>query len=375
MSVIKQEDIALAAGIARSTVAMVLNGTASKYGISEKTIKKVEKISLDLGYSKNIFASSLRSRKSNLVGVIGAITATSIAQLRLGMIAKRLKDEGFFVILEDLFWVDNPAKLIADISAFMPEGLIISDTGRGKSMEIGLSFIRSKGIPVIFVDTYESRKYDNIRVDRKLVGYMASAHLFNQGYEKVFYTIPRDLVSRKTGSRNWKIVERYEGFRSAFEEYRKNEDPEDFLIELDDSQKLEENNYQRGYFFGKSFLKTVKSFPAGIVATNDQVAIGLMKSLAEEKIRIPEEVGVVGTENLAESEFSRVPLSTVKFPVEEIARKACDVLLSRIEGDEGERVFLEITPELITRESSLRLPGKNIAEEALIEKTNTADVK
>jgi len=77
-----------------------------------------------------------------------------------------------------------------------------------------------------------------------------------------------------------------------------------------------------------------------------------MKSLFENHVKIPEQIGIVGSENLPESEFSTIPLSTVEFPVNILVEKVSEKLINRIEGDTSEPVFLEIAPKLKCRQSS-----------------------
>lgn len=352
MGQVNQSHVASAAGVSRATVSMVLNGTAGKYGISKDTAGKVLEAVKELNYTRNAWASSLKQGKSNMVGIFSWIADAPVRQLRQNIMAGYLRSRKFNVTTEDFYWTKNPGSVLMEIAGFRPEGLIICDL-ESRRIDSALKFMKDRGIPIVLVDAYGKRDYCNVRIDREMVGYLATRHLLEQGRERIYYTLPREVCTKKAYS-NRSCYYRFMGFRRALGEANRDSHLEKYLLYMPrEALAKGRNNYKWGYELGKKFLMEGVRFPAGVVTTNDQIAIGLVRALVEEGIRVPEDVAVVGNEDLPESAFCMVPLSTVRFPIEKVAHTACEMLLSKIGGARSDNHPIEIMPELVIRESSV----------------------
>lgn len=344
MKHLTQKDIAKMVGVSRTAVSFTLNKRASLYRINPKTQKKILEVSKRMGYSKNLFASYLRTKKSNLIGILGAVYQVPIRQARQDLLAQYFKDRGFQVFIQDFHWSDDRIQLIKEMEELRPEGLIVTEPEPEEVIEY-LRIIQKRGLPIVLVDGPKVKGFDQVRIDRKKGVYLGVKHLFEQNYERVFLTLQKDTFY-------WAISERFQGFKKAYKEFKKDAFPEKFLIWSEEKQYT--NSYLLGYQIGKKFFSQERDLSAGIMALNDQVAIGLMKYMLENGVKIPQDIGLVGSENLPEGEFAYVSLTTIKFPIEELVEKVGEILLQKISGNKNEMMTFNIEPKLIVRQSSLK---------------------
>ncbi|MCD6407789.1 LacI family DNA-binding transcriptional regulator, partial [bacterium] len=344
MKEITMKDIAREAGVSYTAVSLTLSGKGDEYRIKKETQKKILKIAEKLGYSRNIFASYLKKKRSDFVGIVGSSYRMPVRHYRQNLIAEKLKKAGYNIIIQDFHWrIGDPVSIIKEILELRVCGLIVSDPDFPSVVEY-LKVLKKRGIVIVLVDGPVIDGFDQVRVSREKMTYLGIKHLFDCGYKNIYFTLPQ--ISRKT---YWAVKERYEGFKKIMKEkLRKEKKLEEYLIWHDGDCR---NSYEIGYKIGNS-LKKRKN--VGIMGLNDQVAIGLMKRLVEKGVKIPEEAGIVGSENLPESEFSYVSLTTINFQIEKLASKTVDIFLKRIGGEKGKEFLIEIEPELIVRESTRR---------------------
>lgn len=345
MKNITQKHIAQKVGVSRTAVSLTLNGHARKYRIKPQTQKKILHFSQELAYSRNVFATWLRTQKSNLIGIIGASYQIPIRQMRQNLIAQYFKNKGFRISMQDFHWSEDRIKLIKEMEELRPEGLIVTEPEPPEVIEY-LKTVQKRGLPIVLVDGPIIKELDQVRIDREKVVYLGIKHLLEQGYDEVFLTMPKTFTY-------WAMQERFRGFTRAYQELRKNGSLNKYLI-WNDQKEQHENSFLLGYQIGQKFFSQKNHHSFGIMALNDQVAIGLMKSVIEKNIKIPQNVGLVGSENLPEGEFAPVSLTTIRFPIAELAEKTGEILLQKINGNNKETLIFNLEPELIIKQSSLR---------------------
>lgn len=349
--VVKQKEVASRAGVSPTTVSLVLNGLAEKYAIKKETRERVERVCEEMGYTRNYFASALRSKRENFITIIGTSQGSAIKHLRRKMLVKILRGEGYDVFTRDFYTEKDPADVLRETEKFRSDGMIIEEVHSPK-VEAYLENLYDRNFPAVLIDTPPCKFFDQFRINREMVGYIGTRHLFEQGYKEVYYAIPGFVSERETT--NWKLRCRYEGFKKACGDSANIKNPDDFIIGAH-SRGVMSSQYFCGYEMGAELLKRKRRFPSGVMCVNDQLALGLMRRLFEEKVNIPEEVGIVGSENLPESGYSYISLTTVEFPVLEQAEKACEALIRRIGGMREKPESEELKPGLILRESSARI--------------------
>lgn len=340
------KDIARIGGVSYTTVSLTLSGKGDKYKIKKETQEKIIKIARDLGYKGNIYASYLRKGKSDFVGIIGSTYNVPIRHLRQNLIAEKLKRIGFNIIIQDFHWrSDGYISIVEEVLKFKPVGLIISEA-EDLNLKFYLENIK-KRIPVILIDGPEYDTFDQIRINREKIPYLAIHHLWERGYKDIYFTIPSSPLKNNY----WAIKERYDGFKRGFYEiYGNVKNIEKKLLWI---EKEELSSYMLGYRIAEKYLKKFKK-DTGIIALNDHIAIGIIKKLFEENKKIPEDIGIVGSENLPEGEFSIVPLTTISFSINEIVERVVEIFLKRINGEKEKIYKIKIEPEIIIRKSTER---------------------
>ncbi|MDZ7373726.1 MAG: GntR family transcriptional regulator [candidate division KSB1 bacterium] len=208
--------------------------------------------------------------------------------------------------------------------------------GSGRTAE-AVSTLRSQGCPIVMVSYTDDPELNYVGVDHVRGAYLAATHLVELGYESICYVTPEPT--------NPLSALRYQGFLQACEEAGL----EGKLLAPEPDESLPANRYRSGYELG---LRLVESgeFPEACFAFTDLVALGLMRALRENAVEVPQEVAVVGFDDIALAELAVVPLTTVRQPLKEIGYTAVDVLRRKLRGEDRViRVLLE--PELVVRES------------------------
>lgn len=331
-------DVAREAGVSASTVSRVLNGTAS---VTTDKAERVRKVVERLNYKPNAFARSLLGHASDAVGVLvpqledefyGKVVTGIEARLRvhglhvlcsLGHDQRKLETEAL-----RLFRERQVAGLVL-VADHLPESAI-------------LELVESK-LPLVLVNRFVPELAPHcIRLDNVWSGALATRHLLELGHTRIAHIA--GSLSRE-GARG-----RLEGYRDAL---RQAEVPRDdrLVVEADFSEEGGREAMKR--------LLNVTGFTA-VFAANDRMAAGALNALREARLRVPEDVSVVGFDNAAIARFTYPALTTIDYPVVEMGQRAADHLASLIGGKSPPDLPL-IKPSLITRGSTTP-PTPNGAE-------------
>lgn len=329
------KDIAQKTGLSITTVSLVLNGKASR--ISEESKELVIKVAKELNYRPNQIAVGLVKKRTNTLGlIIPDISNTFFSEL-----AKGVEDEGrkydYNVILcntDDKH--DLEVKYIDILAAKGIDGIIL-DMSVEDSEEKGrksLNMLLDYGIPTVIVDRYsDDKNFTSIFIDNEQGAYLATRHLIDLGHKR---------IGCVTGPPNERTsMDRLKGSRKAMKEYN---------IPFDEHLVLE-GKYQfwGGYHAAKKLLNNDMT---AIFAFNDMMAYGVARALRENNIRIPEDVSLMGFDDIFFSEIFDVPLTTVRQPTYEIGQTAVRTIIGEIEN--GRRISEDIVlqPELRIRKST-----------------------
>ena len=350
------KDIARSSGLAVSTVSAVCRGRGDFYHISRKTQAKVLQVAEEIGYRPNRLAVSLKTGVSNFVPVLGRTYQVPITQQRQNRIAQLLRQAGFQVLMNDFHWFEGKEKeLLASVREIPFAGLVVSDLSQS-DLRLQLRPLRGQ-VPCILVDSCQPEDFDHVYLDRTLVAYLATRHLLQDGYQRIVYTVPWEREF-------WLLKERRQGFIQAMEEAGRPVGPENFVW----VEKRKESSYHLGVEIGQKIAEAKKK-PEAVIALNDQVAIGLMRAFQIVGIRVPEDIAVVGSENLPEGEFCQVPLTSIDFQIEQMAQEVLNLFQKRFSGDWSDfPKKIVLSPKLVTRQSCGCFLRKNQTREVEDEK-------
>ncbi len=329
------KDIARNLGISPSTVSRALK---DHYEISEATKKAVKKVAAELNYQPNSVALSLRSSKSNTIGVI----IPEIVHFFFSTVISGIEDvaykKGYNVIITQSN--ESYEREISNIKTLFNnrvDGILISiseETIDYKHIEE----LQEKGLPIVFFDRIaDVGNYSSVTVDDFLGGYQATEHLIHQGYKKIAHLAgPSGLYIMK---------QRIDGYKKALE---------DAGIEFDEDLVIfdETSDEQAAYNASTELFKS--NNPDAIFAWTDIAAMGAIKAAQKFGKNVPLDLGVVGFSNWQFTNLTNPTITTIEQSGFEIGQSAIEMLLKQIEADseEIEVESIKLETKLIARESS-----------------------
>ncbi len=327
------EDVARKAGVSKSTVSRVLNETAK---ISTMTRTKVLTAVRELGYEPNHIARSLTKRRTYTIGVVlEDILNPFFTEVAKG-IETTLKKAGYTMILTSSdYEYDDEIRLTRMLIRYKVDGLLITPV---KSDSETIELLKLRKIPFFMMNCKSSYRDVNwIDSDNVEGGYIAAKYLLELGHTRLMCIRSRIVEGTR---------DRFEGFKRALHEHGLNLSEQ--IIRGDARSRND------GYKIVKNFITDngKDAIPSAIISVNDAVAIGAMECLLEHGIRIPEDVSIIGYDDINIAGLVRVPLTTVHQAKYKMGEIAAQQLLYKIEqDDEGvARQFL-VKPKLIIRNS------------------------
>ncbi len=326
------KDIAKTANVSVTTVSMVLNGKDKGYRISENTKQHILKVANEMNYRPNRLAVSLVTKKSNTIGlIVPDISNLFFAELAQGCEREGAK-RGYSIILCDTN--DDKSR---DIEYFRVltdmgvDGIIYAMSSQIKFDHLS-DILTSLHTPLVFVDRLDtSDHYSNIAIDHRLGGYLATKHLIENGHTKIG-CITGDLNS-------YTAHLRFDGYKAALS---------DFNIEFM-PQYIKEGDY-RTYSGEKAALELFKEDITAIFSSNDMMAYGVYKAASSKKLNIPNDISVIGFDDVFFSTILDTPLTSISQPVHDIGINAVNKVIGLSDKTAlNEQIILN--PKLVERNS------------------------
>jgi DNA-binding LacI/PurR family transcriptional regulator len=331
------KDIAEKAGVSITTVSRILNGSENAIPIREETRQRVFGIAAELGYRPNLLARGLRGSRSSLVGVIARdISDPFHIQVLKGVhSATSRRDHRMF-----LGYVDyRPDAAVAYGSMFEQshaDGIIIIGDMEGD--EPAVDILTSQHRYVVGVtDRTERRQYPGVYADSVLGTHLALDHLWALGHRNIV------CISDPRNHDGIKRAEVYEQYMSA----RGVEGRRVYMIPQEP---------QPSYAVGREIFATLSdaSHPTAIYAASDTFAIYLMQAAFQAGVHIPQQISIVGYDNIDLTTDTVPPLTTIDQSGLSMGEIAANLLLDMIEGSRSSAEVEDIvfTPKLIVRQST-----------------------
>ncbi len=325
-------DVAREVGVSINTVSRALNG---KPDVNPETKRLILEVAERLQYTPNKLARGLRSKKTGIIGVIIADIANPFFSAVVKGMGKAAKPLGYSIILQDTCEnYESEEEAILIMRSEQVDGVLITPIQTEKS---SIHMLQESGIPFVLVARYfNDLDTDYVVADDVQGGYLATIHLIKKGHEKIAFI--------NGPSYNSSAIERLEGYKKALEEHN---------IEL--NEELMRNGaltMEDGYSHGKALLIDHDPQPTALFAFSDFVALGAMKAIREAGLRIPEDIAVVGYDDIAFAFCLEVPLTTIRVPKREIGEEVVSILAKKMNGD-GCHSRLKMPVELVIRQSSL----------------------
>jgi len=330
---VKLEEVARAAGVSPSTVSRILNGTAV---VSADKKKAVDDAIASLGFIPNPIARGLAGGRTMSIGVITQAIDSPFYGAALRGIEDELDPAGYVPLYVSGHWnAAAEARCIEVLRARRVDGIVVL-TGRLTDQALKNC---ARSIPVVVTGrTLQAPGLFSLNFDNFEGGRLATQHLIDLGH--------RDIAFISGDADHPDATERLRGYRAALEAAGIPYRPELVIP----GAYLEVS----GLLAVDRLLETRQRFTA-IFAANDQMAIGAALGLQRRSLRVPDDVSIVGFDDLPSSLYAIPPLSTIHQPAYELGRLAAASMLQLIAGLQPDGVVP--TPRLIARESGRRLPG------------------
>ena len=327
------KDIARQAEVSYATVSRALN---DKYGVNPRTRDKIIKIAEELHYRPNALARSLVSSRSFTIGlVLPDITNPYFPEIAAG-IEKASIEQGYGVLLcntdGDIQREKRYMRLLAERRV---EGILLAPAiSKTEDME----FQTQNSLPLVYVSNAPLKtSHSAVLIDNIRGGYIATKHLIDCGYGTIGFIGVHEEDMRDN--------ERFEGFRNAIERH---------------GLRMEEKYCRFGTFRQESAYQLIremiseKDVPRALFVENDNLAIGVLHGIKDSGLKVPDDIAVIGFDDISYSSYSEVQLSTIRQPKDRMGSLAAKMLIEEIEsaGKDNNRRTVIVEPELVVRQSS-----------------------
>lgn len=329
---ISLQDIANMAGVSIATVSRVINQNGR---FSKETEKRVKEIIKKYDYRPNQMARSLRVKKGKVVGIIVPdVTNEFFARMALELQLQLLKHDYVAIICNTNESRDIELTHLSMLKSQLVSGLIYitHDVIEEKS---------ALNVPTIFIDrqpitTGLNNGHVFIESENIQGGFLAVNHLIERGCTKIAIVYLRGSISSH--------LSRYDGYKKALSSAGIHYD-EDLVIPTDIV------SFDNGYNITRQLLDEHTNID-GIFFTADILAQGALRAISEKGINVPEEIKIVGFDDISASTFSSPPLTTIHQSVDKIADLAVEKLISMMSEKKSDRFVFKVPVRLIIRGST-----------------------
>ena len=336
------KEVASAAGVSIQTVSRVMN---NRPDVSFETRKRVKDVVGKLGYQPSALARSLINQRSYTLGVVTAGLRYIGPSRTLSGIAAAAENAGYSLILKELpsFDATDVVPIFQTLLSRHVDGIIWAVPKIGENHNWVNKLPLDVAVPIVYLTMKPKQSISVVSIDNYAGGQMAVSHLLEQGYR---------CIGHISGPMQWwEASQRKMAWKDTLK---------DAGLEVKNNQWVEGNwsSASGAQAVEKLFVKYPKL--DSIFVANDQMALSVLKAVAKKGLKIPDDIGIVGFDNIAESANYWPSLTTVQQDQDEIARVAMTEMIKIIEsGWQGLNPInpksIMLKPTLVIRNSSLRL--------------------
>lgn len=333
--VITLKAVAQYLGLTPGTVSAVLNNSPSARSIPQETKNRIHAAAKELNYRPNFFARTLRNKRTYTIGVITEEIGDSYSSPIISGIEQYLRKRDYFFLTvvhrHDPALLSRYSQLLSERGV---EGIITVDTTAQESPML----------PTVAVAGHKRLKgVTNIVLDHERAAVLALTHLKELRHERIAFMKGNPISSD--------AKDRWDAICRVAEHLGVTIDP-DLTIQID----ADDPTPMLGYPFGKQLLSRGKPFTA-LFAYNDVSAMGAIRAMHEQGLRIPQDISVMGFDDIPGAAFHVPGLTTVRQPLNRMGEVAAQSLLERIENKKEYPPEIAIEPELVVRDSTAAAPG------------------
>ncbi len=329
-------EVAEKSGVSRQTVSRVLN---NRPDVAEDTRERVLEVIEAMNYRPSAIARSLSQKRTYNFGILTAGLKFIGPSTTLSGITEKSEKLGYGLLLKELssFTANEIQPIFTWFLAHQVDGIIWAAPQIGTNREFIKDILAKVNVPIIFLTTEKRLDLSIVTIDNYYGAKLATEHLLQQGRRNIGHISgPLDW---------WEARERMRGWKDALIEAG---------IQATPYMTTEGNWSSRSGRIAIDYL--LKTYPEmdAVFVGNDQMALSTFQVACEMKLRIPQDLAVVGFDGLPESEFYAPPLTTIHQNLNELGSIAVQELVKLVEGKNVDKspLYLAIKPKLIIRESS-----------------------
>lgn len=339
-------DVAKKVGYSTTVVSHALNNYSR---INKATREQIQQIAEQMGYRPNVFAQSLKTQRSRLIGLVVPGIVTSFYPEVIGPLRARLDDSGYGLLImtsddrekEEQRSLDFLRERQIDALVVVPN----KDTRNGSRYD---AFVES-GKPVIMIDRWvHSTRCHTVATDNVSGAEMATRHLLELGHRRIAVVKLRSVCST--------TLERMRGYKRALRDFGVTYDPE--LI-----RSMEHNIGRDLHVDGESVLQYLLKMPkppTALFAFHDVLAIGILSSASCLNLNIPADMSLVGFDDIDIVKYLPTPLTTVAQDKMKMGQTAANLILESLGNPKAARQDVRLPAKLILRESTRAVPVKRV---------------
>lgn len=332
------KDVALAAGVSTQTVSRVMNKFSY---VSNETRERVETVVEQLGYRPSTLARSLSQQRSFTIGVVTFGLKYIGPSRTLNGIADKADELGYMLLMKELDKFDTASinDVVGSLLARQVDGILWAVPEIGDNRNWLDDRLGNVPVPALFLATQPREGISSVATDNYEGAVMAVQHLLDGGKKRIGHISgPMDW---------WEAKERKRGWRETLEKHG---------VEASD-QRCTEGNWSSSS--GETaFIQLIEKFPYldSVFVANDQMALSVLREAHRQEIKVPEQLAVVGFDNIPESAYFYPSLTTISQDLQLIGEQAVHNIVEMIQARQENRVIDTQTrffqPSLIIRESS-----------------------
>lgn len=324
--------IADKAGLSQAAVSLILNNKEVR--VSKEKRELVHKLAKEYNYKANSLARALATKKTNIIGlIVPDITNYFFAETAL-YIESKLKEHGYSLILcNTADHAVEEKKYIDLLLSYGVDGLLICISHESLFDETLIKRLEKLDIACVAFDRFtENLPFPYVSIDNVYGSKLATEYLIKNGHHKIgFIGGPQNVLSAN---------KRLEGYKASLEEAN--------IPFTNEYARIGNYQFDGGYSAGLSLLK--ETDVTAVFVANDMMAYGFYKAARELGRKIPEDISVIGFDDLLFSTTLDVPLTTMKQSTDELALNVCDILLKKLNKQKHPAKVI-LSPRLTVRNS------------------------
>ena len=305
-------------------------------GVREETRQKIKKIAEEMEYTPNAVARGLVQKQTGTLGLIlPDITNPFYPEIARG-VEERASLAGYNTFLCNTNYdLSKEESYLLNLLEKRVDGIILAPISSQSNL-----FEQRKHLPVPFVylgNTPERTKYSFVITDNVRGGYLAARTLIEKGYRRIGFISGKDEESPVGG--------RFTGFKEAMDRYN---------IEVnDDYTRLRSWRLKSGYEIIKQMIDS-GVYPEAVIAGNDILAMGILQGIKEKGLSVPEDIAVIGFDDIPYASWPAINLSTIRQPKSRMGKSAVEILLDQLQTENEQDISfiakkIILDPELILR--------------------------